>query len=145
MTKKLYYDCPVKALYMMKEFGVKCFTSCNKNIHKADDILYNYFDELHHDEKEVYHVQNNIKIYIHPDSLDIFEPRDGDFIMNDIPTKRNYTQGIPDIIVFDNKYHTYKVEGNDPYVVTGGGTWLELLQILTRSNKQFFMPEIEND
>ena len=32
MKKKYYYDCPIQALYMMKEFGVEFFI-------KDDDVL----------------------------------------------------------------------------------------------------------
>jgi hypothetical protein len=37
MTKRIYYTCPIKALYMMKEFGVK-FTNDGQIIEEIENI-----------------------------------------------------------------------------------------------------------
>lgn len=63
------------------------------------------------------------------------EPKDGDLFVCDEPTKRNFTQGIPDIVRFDQSYHTVKYDDGTMYVVTGGGTWLEMLRIIERDGK----------
>jgi len=74
MTKRLYFTCPIKALYMMKEFGVKF---------SGEDLVFTDFDQKK-------------PIYIAPESEHIFEPKKGDVFnyktFNEIP-----------IIMRDNK------------------------------------------
>lgn len=83
MTKKPHYTDPLKAAWMVREFGVKLGIKHNGKLvwdwidvlntpHPAttpEDILEDYPHELQD------------KYYIHPDSLDIFEPRVDDLVL----------------------------------------------------------------
>lgn len=67
-AKKLYYTDPLKAAWMAREFGVVFISSC------TDDTL-----DWENDFCEVSpQGWNCSKLYIHPDSLSIFEPMEGD-------------------------------------------------------------------
>jgi len=127
----LYYDDPLIAAYMCREFGVKFEYDID-----VSRLLHN---------AQVSQIGTPVpRSHIHPDSLDIFKPKDGDLFVTEEPTKRNFTQGIPDIIRFDKSYHTVKYDDEDNMgVVTGGGTWLDVLRIIERDGKQFFTPKEE--
>ena len=77
MKKKYYYDCPIKALYMMKEFGVKFYTAGFK------DVESDFLDKelgFHLNIRDIYGklANDNTKIYVAPESEHIFEPKTGD-------------------------------------------------------------------
>jgi len=69
---KLYYDCPIKAAYMAKEFGAK--TVCPDGLDEPDTMT-----ALINDMADPEIAPD--KYYIHPDSLYIFEPKVGDVII----------------------------------------------------------------
>jgi len=66
---KKYYDCPLEAAYMAKNFGIECVDDNGKLwsndclIYVMEDVFAGLFDE---------------KIYIHPDSLHIFDNMEED-------------------------------------------------------------------
>lgn len=66
---KYYYDCPIAAAYMMKNFGVDFIRDGEKLSWK---YYPNWIDLLPFDEL--------VKNYIHPDSMKIYEPKAGDVI-----------------------------------------------------------------
>tara|TARA_R110000868_G_scaffold173777_1_gene410142 strand:+ start:978 stop:1427 length:450 start_codon:yes stop_codon:yes gene_type:complete len=85
MKKKYYYDCPIKALYMNKEFGVKFYTAF-KNV--ESDFLDKKLS-FHVDIRDIYNVliellgaynasSSDNKIYVAPELEHIFEPKEGD-------------------------------------------------------------------
>lgn len=80
--EKKYYDCPIQALYMNKEFGVQFYTSYKNDF--SDKKL-----SFHVDIKNIYNVLIQLlgiynpmvsdnKIFVAPESEHIFEPKDGD-------------------------------------------------------------------
>ena len=77
MKKKYYYDCPIKALYMMREFGVN-FSEAHGTNH-ADKFFQINESELCDFATGVIEDFRGIEqIYVKPESEYIFEPKDGD-------------------------------------------------------------------
>ncbi len=86
---RYYYNCPIKALYMMKEFGVKTYmkakiiSSCNLTtgeITKGGVDIFSfeeYFDDLLHNNLEALN-RNDIIIYVAKESEEIFKPINND-------------------------------------------------------------------
>lgn len=72
MMSRLYYDDPLQAAYMAREFGVKV-----KALLDADWLL-SWYDLLSDDFIEPYRLNKKFKLYVHPDSEHIFEPIEGD-------------------------------------------------------------------
>ena len=78
MTNKYYYDCPIKALYMMKEFGVN-FSEAHGTNH-ADQFFQINESELCDFATGVIEDFRGIEqIYVATESEHIFEPKEGDF------------------------------------------------------------------
>ena len=78
MKKKYYYDCPIKALYMMKEFGVN-FSEAHGTNH-ADQFFQINESELCDFATGVIEDFRGIEqIYVATESEHIFEPKEGDF------------------------------------------------------------------
>jgi len=97
---KLYYDNPIKAAYMAREFSVR-FVDTNG----IEVFLTPFID-----------IEDIRPKFIHPDSLDIFEPKEGDLL-----TGKNGKA----VMFFDDRH-----ESNDR-------------QIILCDNKHFFMPKEE--
>ena len=66
MKKKYYYTCPIQALYMHIEFGVKFDTEVKISADMTND---NDFKNM---------TPEITKIYVKPESEHIFEPKKGD-------------------------------------------------------------------
>lgn len=118
--KKLYYTCPIKAIYMMKEFGVELefpdddgelfdFKHCGINGESVSEFL-----------EGVEGYPN--KIYVAKDSEHIFEPKSHDVVFSQ---EQQFSKIHP-------KLH------KDVITYLGGN-------IVMRNDKHFFMPEVEND
>ena len=131
MKKKYYYDCPIQALYMNKEFGVQFYISYKNDF--SDKKLSFYVDI-----KNIYNVLiqllgicNIYKIYVAPESEHIFEPKEGD-----LGIERNLHTLEP--CFFGGTYWFYD---ND---------YLEIkphpqkVNIIYRNGKHFFNPKEEN-
>jgi hypothetical protein len=128
---RLYYTCPIKALYMMKEFGVKTYmeakiiASCNLTtgeITKGGVDIFSfeeYFDDILGNDLEALN-NNDIKIYVATESEHIFEPKEGDKDENGL--------------FFDGRHWT----DGFSYAIS-----LEQSKTSFRFGKQFFMPEVE--
>ena len=76
MKKKYYYDCPIKALYMMREFDVEFFI-------KDDDGDDYDFTEWYLNSQNVLELFSELeafpcRIYVKSESEHIFEPKKGD-------------------------------------------------------------------
>ena len=77
MKKKYYYDCPIKALYMMREFGVN-FSEAHGTNH-ADKFFQINESELCDFATGVIEDFRGIEqIYVASESEHIFEPKEGD-------------------------------------------------------------------
>lgn len=136
---RYYYTCPIKALYMMKEFGVE-FEIENEDFEDEDDgFTEPYFDyrlwEIESPEtiNSLLDVLDcNGKIYVQSGNEHIFEPKEGD-----IGIERNLHS--VDTCYFGGKYWAYENEErrSTPHQ--------QRVKIILREGKQFFMPEVEND
>jgi len=106
MSKRYYYNSPIKALYMMKEFGVKYDFENEEGlirIIKTPEIRRDNFMR---------------KIYVGKESQKIFKFKKSDLV--------KYGFGSVDF------YNEISQKNS-------------VSEIIYRDNKQFFMPEVEND
>lgn len=96
MTKRLYYICPIKALYMMKEFGVKF----------VDEVGY-HFEDWRVDRDGINLITDLTrlfttfpKVYVAKESEGIFKYRENDIVTGIIDSS---SKADP-IIMRDNKH-----------------------------------------
>jgi len=150
MTK--YYDCPLEAAYMAKNFGVELMASINEEIYKgkkrwfrpdikpvAGFVHYyryergqDYYDILSdfRGGREQFGYTKPERFTVHPDSLHIFEPQVGDIV--------DFRWGSPE-----------KLNASDPYGgrpashASGDGvtTVGKDDKIIQRNNLPFIMPK----
>ena len=131
MKKKYYYDCPIQALYMMKEFGVnlKCENESSSYYYSFGKAM------LDHIRREVLKdttwEKNLGKIYVAPESEHIFEPKEGD-----LGIERNLHTIEP--CYFSGTYWFYENERvkTNPHQ--------QRVNIIYRNGKHFFNPKEEN-
>jgi hypothetical protein len=121
MSKKYYYTCPIKALYMMKEFGVKFSEAHGANhadrYYQIDEAqLCDFITQAIEDFRGIE------QIYVAKESEHIFEPKKGDKDENGL--------------FFDGKHWTDGIS----YAISS-----EQSKTSFRFGKQFFMPEVENE
>jgi hypothetical protein len=131
MSKRYYYTDAIVALYMMKEFGVEFYTK------GFLDVESNFLEKelgFHLEIRTLYNklCQVNSKIYVASESEHIFKPRNYDlagFTRDD---------GISTIAQYDEAKKAF---------INGSFRILKKYnpKIIIRDNKQFFMPEVEND
>ena len=137
MKKKYYYDCPIKALYMNKEFGVKFYTTFKNDF--LDKKL-----SFHVDFKDIYNVliellgaynasSSDNKIYVAPESEYIFELKNDDFGI-----VKNFNPLI--FVRFCSYYNSWVYEG-DEYEERFNN---DEVNIIYRDGKHFFNPKEEN-
>lgn len=124
MTKRIYYTCPIKAIYMAKEFGVK-FTNDGQIIEEIENIW-------QFGKKEGYS-----NFYVAKESESLFKLKEGDLCKN---------------IYDDDMGELCMIEGHGlaiPVADGNEGGWMVVdiseVEILKRNNEHFFMPEVEND
>jgi hypothetical protein len=130
MSKRYYYTCPIKALYMMKEFGVKF--ECKDANGDVYDFQEWYLNSNNISELSLELENFPICIYVKKESEHIFKPRNYDlagFTRDD---------GISTIAQYDEAKKAF---------INGSFRILKKYnpKIIIRDNKQFFMPEVEND
>lgn len=113
---KLYYTNPIVAAYMAEEFGVRFINRENQEL-SIGEIQRDCHPKM--SENDIY--------YIHPDSLDIFEPKEGDLI--------SINDGISAALITHKEFILALIANNDRFEAP--------LQIIRRNNKPFFVPEIE--
>lgn len=124
MKKKYYYDCPIKALYMMKEFGVN-FSEAHGANH-ADKFFQINESELCDFATGVIEDFRGIEqIYVAPESEHIFEPKKGD--------EGRWTRLV------GAHYANYNGEQ-----WVSAGIEEKLPEIIMRNGKHFFNPKEEN-
>lgn len=141
MNKKLYYTDPLAAAYMAREFGVEFIPNVRGYSHAVIDLT------LRGDNNEIVAwlmvdgeldgwnrrigeaLKPGEKIYIHPDSYDIFEPKVGDLYTdsNLLPS------GLYGSVVTETDYatHAFKEDFDG--------------RIIQRDNKPFFWPEVDDE
>jgi len=124
MSKKYYYTCPIKALYMMKEFGVKF--ECKDANGDVYDFQEWYLNSNNISELSLELENFPISIYVAKESEHIFEPKKGDEGRWLRPIGAHYANHNGE------QWVSHGIEPNPP-------------EIIIRDNKQFFMPEVEND
>ena len=137
MTKKYYYDCPIQALYMNKEFGVQFYTSFKSDV--SDKKL-----GFHVDFRDIFTVliellgiskasSSDNKIYVAPESKHIFELKNDDFGI-----VKNFNPLI--FVRFCSYYNSWGYEG-DEYEERFNN---DEVNIIYRNGKHFFNPKEEN-
>ncbi len=126
---KYYYDCPIQALYMMREFDVKFFTKGFLNI--ESDFLEMELG-YHLTIRDIYGKLANdyTKIYVAPESEHIFEPKEGDL-------GQMKAEGARFFVKYSERLKEWK-EWH------GGGSDKNGSDIIYRNGKHFFMPKEEN-
>jgi len=110
--KKLYYTCPIEAAYMTKNFGIIFDDEYRIFVNLESIGMYLDFDIL----------KDDIKHYIHPESLSIFEPQVGDLVRIDIAP-------FHDFIIMNSYFLS---------------TNCEIKEIIQRNGRAFIMPEAQN-
>lgn len=100
LDKKLFYTCPIEAAYMAKGFGVEFLV-----VWHGEETIVGWDNG---DGASVFFGDNTDgPFYIHPDSLHIFEPEQGDW---SIPCNI-FTQGVwRNIYGGDSEPHEYKTD-----------------------------------
>ena len=116
MTRR-YFKCPIQALYMMKEFGVK-FESINGELLDTNDL------------ETVVYYRHDLNPYVAEESEDIFEPKEGDYavLANGFLLSTFYKGkwcALPD-------FRSNKVISDES-------------KIIMRDNKHFFFGELESE
>lgn len=115
---RLYYTCPIEAAYMAKNFGVKIMVNDTEGTEMLCVI-----SSLSRD-----------KYYIHPDSLSVFEPQEGDLVY----CMGSYQIMPADIDDFGVKYDRRIIIQNVTSPIATG-------KIIQRNNKPFIMPQSEEN
>ena len=132
MKKKYYYDCPIQALYMMKEFGVnlKCENESSSYYYSFGKAM------LDHIRREVLKdttwEKNLGKIYVAPESEHIFEPKDGDL-------GQMKAEGARFFVKYNESSKEWKEWHGGGYYSNKNGS-----DIIMRDGKNFFNPKEEN-
>ena len=116
-NKRMFYTCPIKAAYMSHKFGVITYVELSIESEIYDKYFIKNWNhrELKLDPKEEHYCD---KYYVAKESEKIFKFKGSDLV------KYGF-----DSIDFYNKIS----QKNSVY------------EIIYRDNKQFFMPEVEND
>ena len=123
MIKRYYYDCPIKALYMMKEFGVKFEQFLYSDFHSLERKLLSVsFEWICQNKNLNDKIEFENRLIVAEESEHIFEPKKGD----------NDKNGL----FFDGRHWTDRIS----YAISS-----ERSKTSFRFDKQFFMPEVEND
>jgi len=140
-SKRLYFTDPIKALYMMKEFGVKL--ECRNSDEEMSEYDLNederFYPFEHCDANDLdypimitdinSYCQNFRNIYVKKESESIFEPKKKD------EGRKVMLGGYFYVQYKDNEWSAYGTFGLSTKNV----------KIIMRDGKHFFMPEVENE
>lgn len=130
MTKKLYYDDQLQAAYMCREFGAN-YMGFNKDFSQLTELRGDIFIEstFYSDgTTENYIQEEDTKYYVHPESLDIFKPVNGD-----VGYSRKGT-------LYEYNYGWSTQCGKEPEFLQEKNTDIKIIQ---RNGKLFFTPKEE--
>ena len=137
MKKKYYYDCPIQAFYMNKEFGVKFYTTFKSDFLDKKLGFHVNFRDIYNVLIELLGVCNAFssdnKNYVEPESEHIFEPKEGDFGI-----VKNFNPLI--FVRFRSHYNSWGYEGDEYYEQFNNNE----VNIIYRNGKHFFNPKEEN-
>jgi hypothetical protein len=135
MTDRYFYADVVKVLFMAKHFGMTFEYSAVSDEH-PDVVTVSYTIPT---KVTVRKFKNNAdlnrqeRIYIHPESLPLLEPREGDIGLD--------AEGDPHIYLKERKqpprWHLYTTYDHRAYAPSA-------IQIIQRDGKAFFWPEKES-
>ena len=120
MKKKYYYVCPIQALYMHIEFGVKFDTEIQISADLSSD---NDFKNM---------TPDITKIYVKPESEHIFEPKEGDL-------GQMKAEGARFFVKYNESLKEWKEWHCGGYYSDKNGS-----DIIMRDGKHFFNPKEEN-
>lgn len=135
---RYHYTCLIKALYMMKEFGVKI-----KQLDNYPELPQGFvdisFEDMRDDILPYFNprFEKENRLYVCEESEHIFEPKIKDFakslisdVVGEIFSKSPY----------ESRVALAKIDEEEGFIYRDSE-----IQIIMRDNKQFFMPEVEND
>jgi len=152
MTKRLYFTCPIKALYMMKEFGVKFECKYTPEEIAEYEPLHKFYDfdeaacESNTIEDFLEISKDFRKIYVAAESERIFKLQKEDLVNYKSRSGKNkITATYLESFVDCESILKWKLQSqgmNSPKIYKIDAR--EFL-IIMRDNKQFFMPEVENE
>ena len=129
MNKRYYFTCPIKALYMNKEFGVKFYTTFKNDFFEKKLSFHLNFRDIYNALIQLLGACNasssDYKIYVAPESEHIFEPKKGD--------EGRWARSI------GAHYANYNGEQ-----WVSAGIEEKLPDIIYRNGKHFFNPKEEN-
>lgn len=132
--KKYYYNCPYKAAYMARHFGMD-FEGCR------DGTCFEA--ALHSDaDPDIYDTEGD-KFYIHPDSLHLLEPQEGDLVKvvcceADCEYPEDWVIGV---IEGDVCTVRCNLQGTSGYSISLNR--VSAKEIIQRNGKAFIWPEVE--
>jgi hypothetical protein len=157
--KRLYFTCPIKSLYMMKEFGVQFYIevkqliSCNLSTGEVDknektiqiDFEEEYLDQILDSFAQIKNLES--KIYVAAESEHIFFKLQKEDLVNykSRSGKNKITATYLESFLDCESILKWKLQSqgmNSPKIYKIDAR--EFL-IIMRDNKQFFMPEVENE
>jgi len=128
---KLYYTDAIKAAWMCREYGVHFTEPLALGFHNGQYVI---ALSPHLD------MSKDAKYYIHPDSLPIFEPMDGDVyevdVTEDVPVYHENAKSGDAPMYYTSRsspYSQFQVYRNNP-----NGAFKRIVE---RNGKAFFMPE----
>lgn len=124
-----YYTCPLQAAYMNKEFGVKYGIKHYGKIvwDCTGDIMSDDWHPIQEVDEIIGDVRMHDEYYIHPDSMSVLEPQQGDVFCTIRPDAVSVEVVMSDIRAEEFK-HLIKTQG---------------AKIIQRDNKPFFWPKFE--
>jgi len=132
METKLYYDNLYYALVMATDFGVKFQLKETDGKSFIDADIPNNNEDYCEFSMNSGYANEGAGLYVHPDSLRIFEPQEGDLVQDTL----NCTGTLINALI------------KDYYVVRCSGESLKFhkptTKILMRKNKPFIMPKQES-
>lgn len=126
MTKRMYYTCPIKALYMQEEFGVQ--------FEDFDEDGYDFMDLI---DKACESELVSGQIYVAKESEFLFKIKEGDLI------KENDGEVTGFVCSLSPYEDRFAISIDDE-----GGTDMftsSHVKIIMRDNEHFFNPEIESN
>lgn len=135
---------------MAEEFGIDF----------ENHLTVSYYKELRDDDRSSIACPDNYSgmkyskspFYVHPGCYDIFEPREGD-VVDLLKEENGYTRVQVSESCFE-KSHELEMLKEDNYAAWGNpgvaSTWYifkrnNIKKIIQRDNKQFFMPEVNDE
>ena len=131
MKKKYYYDCPIKALYMHIEFGVK-FSEAHGANHADKFFQINETQLCDFATKAIEDFRGIEQIYVAPESEHIFEPKEGDLGQMKAEKARFFVK-------YNESSKEWKEWHCGGYYSDKNGS-----DIIYRNGKNFFNPKEEN-